>query len=73
MGCLAGAGFCSIERCCVLRGALRKATHAFLETLDDYTLADLLAPRTKLVQSLGITSADVNREHRRDRLRHFVG
>jgi hypothetical protein len=38
----------------VLRGALRKATLAFLETLDDYTLADLLVPRAKLGQKLGI-------------------
>lgn len=56
MGCLASAGFCRIEECCVLRGALRKATLAFLETLDDYTLADLLAPRAKLVHRLGIAS-----------------
>ncbi len=54
MGCLSGAGFCRIEGCCVLRGALRKATLAFLETLNDYTLADLLAPRAKLIGSLGI-------------------
>jgi Rrf2 family nitric oxide-sensitive transcriptional repressor len=54
MGCLSGAGFCRIERCCVLRSALREATGAFLETLDGYTLADLLAPRAKLGRSLGI-------------------
>ena len=54
MGCLARAGFCRIEGCCVLRGALRKATLAFLKSLDDYTLADLLAPRARLAQSLGI-------------------
>ena len=54
MGCLSGAGFCRIEGCCVLRGALREATVAFLETLDGYTLADLLAPRAKLGRSLGI-------------------
>lgn len=56
MGCLAGAKFCRIEACCVLRGALRKATHAFLQTLDEYTLADLLRPHARLAQSLGITS-----------------
>jgi len=56
MGCLSGAGFCRIEGCCVLRGALRKATLAFLESLDDYTLADLLAPRGQLVRSLGIAA-----------------
>lgn len=57
MGCLSGAGFCRIEDCCVLRGALREATLAFLETLDGYTLADLLAPRAKLSRSLGIAAA----------------
>ncbi len=57
LGCLAGPGFCRIEGCCVLRGALRKATQAFLGTLDGYTLADLLAPREKLASRLGITAA----------------
>jgi len=57
LGCLAGPGFCRIQGCCVLRGALRKATLAFLETLDGYTLADILAPREKLVARLGITAA----------------
>jgi Rrf2 family nitric oxide-sensitive transcriptional repressor len=57
LGCLAGPGFCRIEGCCVLRGALRKATQAFLETLDGYTLADLLAPRAKLASHLGIAVA----------------
>ena len=56
MGCLASAGFCRIEECCVLRHALRQATRAFLATLDGYTLADLLAPRARLVHSLGIAA-----------------
>ena len=51
MGCLAETGFCRIEGCCVLRHALREATLAFLHTLDGYTLADLLAPGTRLVRS----------------------
>jgi Rrf2 family nitric oxide-sensitive transcriptional repressor len=54
MGCLAETGFCRIEGCCVLRRALREATLAFLHTLDDYTLADLLAPGARLVRSLGL-------------------
>ena len=33
MGCLAEAGFCPIEGCCVLRRALREATLAFLTCL----------------------------------------
>jgi Rrf2 family transcriptional regulator, nitric oxide-sensitive transcriptional repressor len=56
MGCLAETGFCRIEGCCVLRHALREATLAFLHTLDDYTLADLLAPGARLVRSLGLVS-----------------
>jgi Rrf2 family transcriptional regulator, nitric oxide-sensitive transcriptional repressor len=54
MGCLSEPGFCRIEGCCVLRQALREATLAFLQTLDGYTLADLLAPGARLVQSLGL-------------------
>ena len=54
MGCLAETGFCRIEGCCVLRHALREATLAFLQTLDGYTLADLLAPRAQLAASLGL-------------------
>ncbi len=57
LGCLAGPGYCRIEGCCVLRGALRKATQVFLDTLDGYTLADLLVPREKLVNRLGIAAA----------------
>jgi Rrf2 family transcriptional regulator, nitric oxide-sensitive transcriptional repressor len=57
MGCLAQTGFCRIEGCCVLRRALRQATHAFLQTLDGFTLADLLAPGARLGDSLGIAPA----------------
>lgn len=57
MGCLAETGFCRIEGCCVLRRALREATRAFLQTLDAYTLADLLAPGARLVDSLGLAAA----------------
>jgi Rrf2 family transcriptional regulator, nitric oxide-sensitive transcriptional repressor len=57
MGCLSERGFCRIEGCCVLRRALRQATAAFLRTLDEYTLADLLAPRASLVRSLGLPVA----------------
>jgi Rrf2 family nitric oxide-sensitive transcriptional repressor len=56
MGCLGASGFCRIERCCVLRRALDKATQAFLRTLDAYTLADLLAPGPRLARSLGLAA-----------------
>lgn len=54
MGCLAETGFCRIEECCVLRRALREATQDFLTRLDGYTLADLLVPKSRLMQSLGL-------------------
>jgi Rrf2 family nitric oxide-sensitive transcriptional repressor len=54
IGCLGAEGFCRIQGGCVLKGALREATRAFLAVLDNYTLADLIAPRAKLAQALGI-------------------
>jgi Rrf2 family nitric oxide-sensitive transcriptional repressor len=54
MGCLAQAGFCRIQGCCVLKGALRDAACAFIATLDGYSLADLLAPRLALARQLGL-------------------
>ena len=56
MGCLASGGefSCRIQGCCVLRRALAEATRAFLAVLDDYTVADLLAPSARLARSLGL-------------------
>lgn len=48
IGCLERKGYCQIERVCVLRGALRDATEAFLDILDGYTLADLIKPHKAL-------------------------
>jgi Rrf2 family nitric oxide-sensitive transcriptional repressor len=46
LGCLQdNDGYCRIEKCCVLRSALRDATSAFLAALDRYTLADLTKPK----------------------------
>jgi Rrf2 family transcriptional regulator, nitric oxide-sensitive transcriptional repressor len=56
IGCLGETGFCRIEGCCVLRRALHEATLAFLEKLDGYSLADLLAPGARLVRSLGLAT-----------------
>ena len=56
MGCLGETGFCRIEGCCVLRRALHEALLAFLQTLDGYSLADLLAPGARLARSLGLAS-----------------
>ena len=48
IGCLEHKGYCPIQRVCVLRGALRNATEAFLAVLDAYTLADLIKPQPLL-------------------------
>src|SRR5215469_7532640 len=48
IGCLEHKGYCPIERVCVLRGALRNATEAFLAVLDARTLADLIKPQRAL-------------------------
>lgn len=47
-------GGCCLESVCVLQRALGKALNAFLEVLDGYTLADLLTPKHKIAESLGI-------------------
>ena len=59
IGCLSQDCFCQIQPPCVLKGALRDATKAFLAVLDNYTLADLLAPRTALAVLLGVAPSDV--------------
>ena len=52
IGCLERRGYCCIERVCVLRGALRDASNAFLTVLDTYTLADLIKPQRALFSLL---------------------
>jgi Rrf2 family transcriptional regulator, nitric oxide-sensitive transcriptional repressor len=47
-------GYCRIAPCCTLRSAMAKAVQAFLEKLDQYTLEDLLRPKLKLRQLLGV-------------------
>jgi len=54
VGCLQESNYCAIQSACVLRGALRRATEAFLAVLDEYSLEDLLAPGTAITQILGI-------------------
>lgn len=39
---------CRIENACLLRGAFGEALQAFYAVLDEYTLADLLAPEAEL-------------------------
>jgi Rrf2 family transcriptional regulator, nitric oxide-sensitive transcriptional repressor len=57
IGCLGQEAFCRIQPPCVLKGALRDATNAFLAVLDQYTLADLLGPRSALAALLSIPPA----------------
>jgi Rrf2 family nitric oxide-sensitive transcriptional repressor len=52
--CQNPAGFCKIAPCCTLRSAMGEAVQAFLQKLDEYTLEDLLRPKSKLRHLLGI-------------------
>jgi Rrf2 family transcriptional regulator, nitric oxide-sensitive transcriptional repressor len=45
---------CAIKRCCVLQSALGRAYSAFAGVLDEYSLADLVRPRSKLRTALAI-------------------
>lgn len=59
LGCLQGERhFCRIEDSCVLRGALRDATNAFLSVLDRFTIEDLVRPRRPLARLLKIELSD---------------
>ncbi|HEX5327158.1 MAG TPA: Rrf2 family transcriptional regulator [Acetobacteraceae bacterium] len=59
--CFGAAGCCAIQECCVLKGAVAEALAAFLRVLDRYTLADLIAPRQRLAELLGLSKADPQR------------
>lgn len=60
--CLQGAGAdCRIESDCVLRPALEEALDRFLETLDGYTLADLLVPAAELSSAFPIDIGDTTK------------
>jgi len=45
---------CAIQSCCVLKKALGRASAAFLDVLDGYSLRDLVKPRTRLQAFLSI-------------------
>jgi Rrf2 family transcriptional regulator, nitric oxide-sensitive transcriptional repressor len=55
--CFEGQGACAIAGACVLQTALHQALAAFLAVLDNYTLADLVAPRRKLARMLSMDVA----------------
>jgi Rrf2 family nitric oxide-sensitive transcriptional repressor len=48
------SGYCKIAPCCTLRSAMREAVKAFHAKLDQYTLEDLLRPKVRLRQLLGV-------------------
>lgn len=50
--CFGADNQCCLAPVCVLRGALDAALKAFLDVLDGYTLADLIAPREQLSRQL---------------------
>jgi Rrf2 family nitric oxide-sensitive transcriptional repressor len=54
--CETPRGSCRIAPCCALRSALREAVHAFLDKLDQYTLEDLLKPKSSLRRVLEINN-----------------
>lgn len=45
---------CVIGPCCTLRSALGEASAAFLDVLDNYSLADLVKPRARLARLLAV-------------------
>jgi DNA-binding IscR family transcriptional regulator len=46
---------CAIRPCCVLKRELEKVRDAFIGVLDSYNLSDLVQPRGRLVNLLGIS------------------
>src|SRR5210317_2193081 len=55
--CFCEDGSCLIKPMCVLKSALNKALKAYLDTLEQYTLSDLLKPRNELASVFGMTAA----------------
>jgi len=54
--CFCEGGSCVIQPVCELKKALTKALAAYLETLERYTLLDLIKPKNKLSHALGMTA-----------------
>ena len=54
--CFCKDGTCIIKPVCELKSVLTKALMAYLETLENYTLSDLLQPEGELSQVLGMTA-----------------
>lgn len=54
--CFCEEGSCIIKPMCKLKTALNQALNAYLDTLEAYTLLDLLKPRNQLSRILGMTA-----------------
>lgn len=54
--CFCDGGSCVIKPMCKLKIALDRALNAYLETLEQYTLSDLLEPRNELTRVFGMTA-----------------
>lgn len=54
--CFCDEGTCIIKPMCKLKSALNQALAAYLDTLEQYTLLDLLKPRSQLIETLGMTA-----------------
>ena len=54
--CFCKSGTCIIKPVCELKAVLTQALKAYLQTLEKYTLSDLLKSREELEQVLGMTA-----------------
>jgi len=54
--CFCEEGSCIIKPVCELKFVLTRALNAYLETLEGYTLKDLIRPKAQLVEVLGMTA-----------------
>ena len=54
--CFCKGGTCIIKPVCELKSVLGQALNAYLDTLEHYTLSDLLQPEEQLSQVLGMTA-----------------
>ena len=54
--CFCKGGTCIIKPVCELKSILSQALNAYLETLEDYPLSDLLQPKAELSRVLGMTA-----------------
>lgn len=54
--CFCTGGTCAIKPVCELKSILGEALTAYLSTLENYTLKDLIRPKAELAEVLGMTA-----------------